>query len=143
MKTSRFRSVICLVLIAAISSIVAGCGDARRQSVSGTVTFDGQPLKEGSIRFIPTEGAEGPSAGADIIDGKFEIPKDVGTFAGKFQVQVTAKRPSQRLARNPETGRMERGFEQYIPAKYNRRTELVEEVKVGEDNVFAFELTSR
>ena len=132
-----------LLLSSLLLVIVAGCGDTRRQSIQGTVKLDGQPLPAGSIRVVPTQGAEGPSAGAEIVDGKFQDPKATGTFAGTFQVQVTASRPAQTLMRNPETGQMVRGLEQYIPARYNRQTELTAEVRAGEENDFTFELHSR
>lgn len=132
-----------LFLTCLLALVAIGCGDSRRQSIQGTVTVDGQPLPAGSIRFIPTKGVDGPSAGAEIVDGKFAVPKETGTFSGTFQVQVTARRPAQTLTRNPESGQMERGFEQYIPAKYNRQTELTAEVKPGEDNTFTFELSTR
>ena len=138
---SRSKFIVTCVCLLALT--LAGCGDARRQSVRGTVTVDGQPLKEGAIRFIPTEDASGPTAGANIVDGQFEIPKETGTFAGKFKVQITARRPSSKLMRDPETGQATRGFEQYIPAKYNTRTELTADVKAGEDNEFTFDLKSR
>jgi len=122
---------------------VLGCGDTRRETVRGTVTLDGQPLKAGAIRFLPMENTDGPSAGSKIVDGQFEVPKDKGVFAGKFKVQITARRPARTPTRDPATGEMVRGFEQYLPDKYNRLTELTAEVKAGEDNEFTFDLKSR
>lgn len=60
-KASVVFSVLLLVL--------AGCskGDGR-DSLSGNVTFDGQPLPYGEVIFRPSQGPEGS---ATIRDGKF------------------------------------------------------------------------
>lgn len=59
-----------LVLLSALALSVSGCGvDDGRESLSGNVTFDGQPLVYGEIVFRPTEGPEGT---ATIRDGKYD-----------------------------------------------------------------------
>lgn len=60
--------------------LVAGCGGPAgpaRTPVTGTVTLDGQPLKQGEIRFDPVDG-KGPSDGAPIKDGAFTIQATAG-----------------------------------------------------------------
>jgi hypothetical protein len=69
MASTRFR----LALWATIC-IVAGC--AQETSVSGTVTFNGQPIERGSIRFVSTE-KQGPTFGAVIKNGKYTVEKAV------------------------------------------------------------------
>ena len=48
-------------------ALSAGCGDdgyGRRYPVSGTVTYKGQPLKQGTITFTPADADAGrPPAG--------------------------------------------------------------------------------
>jgi hypothetical protein len=48
-----------------------GCGE-KSATVRGTVTFNGQPVERGSIRFVSTNKT-GPTFGAVIKDGKFNI----------------------------------------------------------------------
>jgi hypothetical protein len=82
-----------LLLLAALLICTIGCGDGRPQRVpvSGKVLIDGQPLKVGYIRFVPT----GSRASGSSIDseGRFMLmcfePAD-GAVVGKHQVEVTA-----------------------------------------------------
>ncbi len=59
------------------SHSVAGGGDGLdRQPVSGSVSLDGAPLKEGQIQFFPaSNSAEAIATGGAITAGKYSIPK--------------------------------------------------------------------
>lgn len=59
-----------LVLLLLLATLAGGCGGAS--SVSGTVTYEGEPLPKGQILFLPADG-KGPSAGAAIVQGKYTI----------------------------------------------------------------------
>lgn len=63
-----------VVMLAAISS-AAGCGDndPRTIQISGTATFNGEPIPFGQILFEPDAalGHAGPAGFALITDGKF------------------------------------------------------------------------
>ena len=121
--------------------LVVGCEQNLRQAVSGTVTLDDQPLPKGTIRFVPQPGTSGPTAGGDIVDGRFSIPPEGAPFAGEFRVEITAFRPSGVMRRDPDEGEYEL-HEQYLPARYNDRSELTATVKKGEPNELSFELKS-
>jgi hypothetical protein len=69
MPSTLFR----LALLSATCT-VAGC--AQETSVSGTVTFNGEPIERGSIRFVSTE-KQGPTFGAVIKNGKYNVEKAV------------------------------------------------------------------
>ena len=126
---------ICLALVC------AGCEDSNgRISVSGLVTLGNVPVKQGSVRLIPTGG--GPTSGGDIVDGKFAIPADKGVLAGTFRVQITARRPSGKMHVDEITGREFEVPEQYIPARYNKRSELEMDVTESGDNHFEYHLES-
>lgn len=62
MKDSFF---IFLVIMCMLSS---GCGKdgPERAVVSGTVTYQGEPVKEGVIRLVPTPGTNAPVTAALI-----------------------------------------------------------------------------
>src|SRR5207253_625702 len=69
--TSLLRSLGCLVILAGLS--LAGCShQPRLYDVSGSVTFDGQPIPEGDLLFITPDGTRGPDP-AKITDGKYEL----------------------------------------------------------------------
>jgi len=62
-------------LIVAWSTIVGvGCGPTgpARYDVSGSVTFDGQPVPVGTITFVPATGNSGPGGSAGIQAGRYD-----------------------------------------------------------------------
>src|SRR5690349_8575855 len=73
---------------------LAGCGgagdDLPREPISGTVSFDGQPLKSGSIQFQPVQTKEGISTGGMIDDGRFTVPRNEGPVPGNYKVMIFA-----------------------------------------------------
>ncbi len=55
---------------ALVLAFVAGCGGPPEGTVSGTVTMDQEPLKDGLIRFEPNSPDARP-VDATITDGKY------------------------------------------------------------------------
>jgi hypothetical protein len=60
----------------ALASLVAFVGCAQDTTVTGNVTFNGQPIERGSIRFVSTD-KQGPTFGAVIKDGQYTVEKAV------------------------------------------------------------------
>src|SRR5690242_20151480 len=60
-----------LVPLAVLVCVAAGCGGGAA-SVSGAVTFNGEPVGEGFITFLPADG-KGPSAAGPIESGHFAV----------------------------------------------------------------------
>jgi len=86
------RSLPLLGLIASALLVGLGCDDGRpaRVPISGTVTIEGQPLKFGSVSFVPAAGR--PAGGALDSNGRYELTcyeKGDGTMAGEYKVAVT------------------------------------------------------
>ena len=124
--------------------VLAGCGQgSRRQSLEGTVTLDGQPLSEGSITFRPQQGTSGPTAGGKISEGCFSISPDAGTFAGTFRVEITASGKTGRKLKDHRTGELYDEIAQFLPARYNRQSELTADVQAAGPNRFEFTLSSQ
>jgi hypothetical protein len=69
----------CLALAA------AGCS-SNTASVSGTVTYDGQPVGTGEVTFTPVDGI-GPTSGGRIKDGQYTVD---GLTPGRKTVKVMA-----------------------------------------------------
>ncbi len=69
-----------------------GCdsGDTTGYSVSGKVTYGGQPLPSGSIQFEPdaTLGGKGSSASGEIHNGTYTTTTG-GVSGGKYLVRIT------------------------------------------------------
>ena len=131
-----------LCVLSGCCLVLGGCGSSDRSSVTGTVTLDGQPLEKGSINLMPMPGTKSPTAGAQIVDGNFTVAAKGGTFAGKFRVEITASRPSGKKIPHPMTGEMIEATEQFLPAKYNKQSELQVEITEG-TNQLEFPLTSK
>jgi hypothetical protein len=124
---------------------LAGCSrESARHAIEGTVTLDGQSLKQGYICFRPEQGTKSPTAGTEISAGKFSIPASGGTFAGRFRVEITAGRATVNKVRDRFTGQIVAGpaFEQYLPACYNTETTLRADVSESGTAPFAFALRS-
>ena len=62
-----FRLLPFVILI----SFVPGCGSGSA-SISGNVTYNGEPVGDGFITFLPVDG-KGPSAAGHIEAGHFEV----------------------------------------------------------------------
>jgi hypothetical protein len=140
---NRIRLSTCSVLLAISIPMMCGCGDARRQRFEGTVTFEGRPIENGYIRLIPQQGTPGPTAGANIENGRFSIAAEGGPFAGTFRVEITAMRAGKRKALDPETNQLTAVPQQYIPAKFNSKSELVATIVEGQSRPCEFALHSR
>ena len=82
MSTLRLLLVACSMV-----PLFIGCGGESGISVNGTVTYDGQPLKNGSVTFEPADGA-GVGASATIEAGQFTLPAERKLKAGSYNVSV-------------------------------------------------------
>ena len=74
--------------------LTTGCGgsggDVERSEVSGSVTYKGQPIEEGLIRFVPEKGTAGPVSAAPIANGKYTIDAKGGVPVGTHRVEIEA-----------------------------------------------------
>jgi hypothetical protein len=84
------RRSFAATLFAAALLLLAGCGSSTTTSASGRVTYQTKPVENGAISFLPADG-HGPTAGAPIVDGQYEIPNLV---PGKKIVQIVAAKKS-------------------------------------------------
>jgi hypothetical protein len=107
-------------LVATVLITTLGCS---QPTVSGSVTFNGQPVSEGHIAFVPESGT-GQGAGSNIVNGEYKLQ----TIAGKYKVEINA---SKMMPLPPGQTGMDGATEEvqsYIPARYNTQTELRAEV---------------
>jgi hypothetical protein len=131
-----FRKFVFFFAILTFSSILIGCGNDRL-GISGTVTIDGQPLQMGTINFRPAEGGSGNSAGAGIVDGKYEVVSDKGVKPGTYKVTIQGFRQTGRKVRDAQMGMVD----ETIPIAFKEANQL--EVTVDSSNrTHDFELTS-
>ena len=119
----------------------AGCGAPKPMgdTLKGTVTLDGQPLAKGRVNLVPTDGI-GSSAGSEIVDGKFEMR----IHSGPKLVEITSDKVTGKQKAYPDDPASPE-FDivtQILPAKYNSKTELKVDVKIGEPTEATFALES-
>ena len=109
------------VLFFVLISLVSGCGQSgpKEYPVTGTVTYQGEPLLLGTVMFVPKEG---PAATATIgNDGRYRLE----AVPGEHSVGIIAMppRPGGRPDPAVEGGIDYTGVpevESLIPEKYNR-----------------------
>ena len=137
--TEQFRTLCCALTVALLAGCGGGSDGPTEYAVTGTVTFDGEPLAEGSLLFIDPAGKSRSYPGV-IKEGVFSSEMT----AGKKTVQITAIRPDPgKTVPSGDGLSQEPAFEQYIPAKYNKKSTLEIEVTDSGDNKFEFDLTSK
>jgi hypothetical protein len=65
------RAIVLLALPLLLPA--SGCGGAGA-TVTGAVTYEGEPVKSGYVTFAPADG-QGPTVGAAITDGRYTAEK--------------------------------------------------------------------
>jgi hypothetical protein len=136
------------LLVAASALALAGCGasDSDRSRVQGAVSYNGEPVDDGGIAFIPEGGA--PMGGAaqiratgDIRDGRYDLDGARGPSPGSYRVEIFWFKKTGRQVASPSGKAFKDETKQVIPAKYNEKTELKVDVQPGR-NTFDFDLKS-
>ena len=136
-----------LLACALMAMISGGCerSEIERTVVSGKVTYQGQPIERGQIRFIPTKGNRGRVTGADIVDGEYLVDARGGVPVGIYSVRIEAYRDETRIARVPTPPGVPDTLvvnTQYLPDQFNNRTQLELQIEEGSDRLIKdFELT--
>lgn len=118
----------CLVLLV----LGIGCSSANETTaVQGDVKFEGSAVERGKIVFIPVDGTNGPSAGANIGNGRYAVPGDKwGLLSdGVYLVRITAVRKTGRMEPPPPNmarfgAKPVEQEENFIPAIYNSQSTL-------------------
>jgi hypothetical protein len=108
----------------------AGCAEETEAVVTGSITIDGEPARTGYIGFTPVDG-RGSVNGGKIVDGKYTAKATIGTVKVDIRVpKVIGEQPT--YAGDPNSP-MTQITAETLPPKYNDQTELVLEIKPGEN----------
>ena len=125
--------------------VAGGCGShTATMRVWGDASYDGQPIESGQIILSPIEGTSGPSTGAAIERGKYDLRQEDGPRAGgTYRVEITAYGTERTYTPNASgKGPTTIIREQFLPARYNRESQLRLKVsRVSDENRHDFELT--
>ncbi len=160
----KINARIAALLTLAVA-VWVGC-DSRPKyehaTVRGKVTFDGKPVKYGSVLFVPVEtpqdGAVRPASGSIAPDGTYELKSeaDAGAILGDHKVVViavdggkieagSAGNAAPAPAPGPSDGMRKAAgrFKSLIPQKYSdpAKSPLIKKVESG-INTIDIELTN-
>lgn len=127
------------VIVGLVLAAVGGCAsETTTGTVTGDVTLDGQPLKEGIIRFLPADG-QSPTASATIADARFRATVPLGAMRVEISApKIVGKRKMYDTPGSPVVDVVA----ELIPARYNVRSELTMIVQKGAQEK-RFELKSK
>ncbi len=139
MENASLPTLACWAALAVLVLGTAGCGeDNGLITISGQVTLDGQPVKEGSVSLMPVSG-QGVAGGGEIVNGRYTAQTSPGEMAVQIYAHETVTKD------NPTQEEIERGLDtdriQLLPAVYNRASKLRITV-TEEQTTFDFVLTS-
>jgi hypothetical protein len=122
--------VLFLAVNIALIGFLTGCGGGGPElaTVTGTVTYKKEPLKQGTIVFHPENGR--PATGK-IVNGQI---LDVATNKSGDGVTVGANKVTISARENPDDMYNEKSL---IPQKYNdfKKTNLSADIKSGKNEV--------
>jgi hypothetical protein len=123
--------------------VCAGCGDAskRYHEVSGAVTFKGETVPDGVIRFFAVGDKPFLAGGAMIHDGAYRLPAEHGLKPGQYLVRISSREFLKPSANAPQDV-MSIPFlsRERIPARFNTESTLTVEVQAGKRGQFDFNL---
>lgn len=140
-----YRALVLPILGLVLLGAFWGCSrnPQNRQAVSGSVTLDGAPLAQGSIRF-QAEKAGGIGSGALVTDGQYSIPTDKGLTAGKYKVMIFASKPG---SGGPAAGALPGDpappAGELIPPEYNVKSDKFIEVTADGPTQFDFSVVTK
>lgn len=135
------RRLMAGTLLALCCLPAAGCGRGgpERIVVRGTVTYQGQRVEFGHIRFLPAEGTEAPMSGGYISGGRYVADARGGVPVGTHRVEITAFRTDPKYAHldGALSGEVEAELpsQQYIPAQYNAGSKLTITIPSGSRSI--------
>lgn len=111
------RLVQSAVVALAIFTLAPGCGPSTA-TVTGDVSADGKPMPKGIITFTPTQG---PSATANIVNGRYEIRTTPGEQ--RVQISMPVVIGTRKDSNSPNASVIEI-TEEKLPPQYHIKSEL-------------------
>lgn len=138
------RSIVPLAM-AVVLSALSGCGYGPndRVPVQGKVQFDGVPVEDGVISFIPGEAGRA-TAGGPITNGRYSIQAEKGPNPGKYRVEILVRKKTGRKVDTPgDTGNKIDETVQLAPAKYNTNSTLTADIQAKANTIDFTDLKSQ
>ena len=125
--------------------LLPGC-QSEKAKVSGKIFFQGVPIETGKISFDSIDGNAQGSSG-EIIEGKYELKNNQALGKVFMVVRIWGFKKTGKKIIPPvgapgisPGGELMDEIKMYIPSKHNTSSKQIVEIKLGEDNVFDFDL---
>ena len=126
MRRNRIGCSLSAIIAVLLSTGCHESGLPNMVPIRGTVTYDGQPLTEGNVLYLPKTSGGRQARGDIQPDGSFRLTtlrKDDGAQMGEYDIVVIALNPHPGEPSREELeaagGLIERGYA--IPEKYTKR----------------------
>lgn len=145
-------AVVPFVMLLGLGCSQSGSGPAT-YPVTGTVTYNGQPVEGATVAFQAADGSHG-AVGVAGADGKFEVATSAaggGLIPGEYKVTIskykTDSAPAQDIdgmhASPEDVGQMAVESQNSLPARYADAAEsgFAATVKEDGENDFTFNMT--
>ncbi len=116
----RFLIFLPVCAVAAMTSCGTDDGLGKRYPVSGTVTYNGKPLEQGGISFVP-EDSKGVGASGVVENGAYTLSTGGGADgarAGKYKVTVTAREDTSAKAKADFEKQMKKADPGFVPRQF-------------------------
>ena len=125
--------------------LLPGCQN-EKANVSGKIFFLGVPIETGKISFDSIDGNAQGSSG-EIIEGKYELKNNQALGKVFMVVRIWGFKKTGKKIIPPfgapgisSGGELMDEIQMYIPSEFNTSSKQIVEIKLGEDNVFDFDL---
>ena len=120
---------------------IIGCADpyAGRHEISGKVSLNDQPIKDGFIAFEPLDNQD-TKGFCQILEGAYRIPREGGLKVGRYRVRIAAgdgKTPAKEEAGKPG-GSTNIVSKDLIPPEWGPASNQEVTVKSEDPNTFDF-----
>jgi len=119
--------------LTALTMALLACGCTGRGpgwvAVQGQVSYQGEPMEQAEIRFLPVAGTEAPVRAAMVREGRYKASGRGALAVGTYRVEITAYRggsPAGSPAIDPHFDRDSdvKPRVQFLPEKFNTKSEL-------------------
>lgn len=126
----NYRTLLFLLTMCIVSLTISGCGKEKLYTVSGTVSYMGELVPDGSISFVPGDPKLSPQ-GASISNGKYSAQVRKGTMT----VRITGSKP------DPNQKMLDGSpfWTDFVPEKYGAQSTLTVEIKGNQTENFDLE----
>jgi hypothetical protein len=132
LTAARDRLPRCLPAMLALPGllVIFSCsnddGLGKRFPVSGTVTYNGNPLEKGEISFVPEDLRNNIGASGQVTNGSYTLStggNGDGAQSGKYKVTITAKEDFLAKAKADFEKESKQQQSNYIPPQYIAKAE--------------------